>query len=65
MFEWFSVHYVQQSVDKKIQQTHIVDLIWLKDIDDSNEWFMRRMEYEGIVEDDLVFVGDDFVSEVP
>ena len=31
----------------------------MKDIDDSNEWLMGRMEDEGVAEDDLVFEGDD------
>ena len=44
---------------KKYTERHTIDPIILKDIDDSNEWLMGRMEYEGAAEDDLVFEGDD------
>ena len=44
---------------KRYTECHTIDPIILKDIDDSNEWLMGRMEDEGVVEDDLVFEGDD------
>ena len=44
---------------KRYTERHTIDPIILKDIDDSNEWLMGRMEDEGAAEDDLVFEGDD------
>ena len=44
---------------KRYTERHTIDPITLKDIDDSNEWLMGRMEDEGVAEDDLVFEGDD------
>ena len=44
---------------KRYNERHTIDSITLKDIDDSNEWLMGRMEDEGAAEDDLVFEGDD------
>ena len=44
---------------KRYTECYTIDPIILKDIDDSNEWLMGRMEDEGAVEDDLVFEGDD------
>ena len=44
---------------KRYIERHTIDPITLKDIDDSNEWLMGRMEHEGAAEDDLVFEGDD------
>ena len=44
---------------KRYTECHTVIPITLNDIDDSNEWLMRRMEDEGVVEYDLVFGGDD------
>ena len=44
---------------KRYTERHTIDPIILKDIDDSNEWLMGRMEDEGVAEDDLVFEGDD------
>ena len=44
---------------KRYTERHTIDPITLKDIDDSNEWLMGRMEDEGAAEDDLVFEGDD------
>ena len=44
---------------KRYNESHTTDPISLKDIDDSNEWLMGRMEDEGAAEDDLVFEGDD------
>ena len=44
---------------KRYTERHTIDSIILKEIDDSNEWLMGRMEDEGAVEDDLVFDGDD------
>ena len=38
---------------KRYNKCHTIDPISLKDINDSNEWLMGRME------DDLVFEGDD------
>ena len=43
---------------KRYTERHTIDPIILKDIDDSNEWLMGRMEDEGVAEDDLVFEGD-------
>ena len=36
-----------------------MDPISLKEIDDSNEWLIGRMEDEGAAKDDLVFEADD------
>ena len=44
---------------KRYTERHTIDPIILKDIDDSNEWLMGRIEDEGAAEDDLVFEGDD------
>ena len=44
---------------KRYTEHHTIDPIILKDIEDSNEWLMGRMEDEGAAEDDLVFEGDD------
>ena len=44
---------------KRYTKRHTIDPIILKDIEDSNEWLMGRMEDEGAAEDDLVFEGDD------
>ena len=44
---------------KRYTERHTIDPITLKDIDDSNEWLMGRMEDEGAAEDDLMFEGDD------
>ena len=44
---------------KRYTECHTIDPITLNDIDDSNEWLMGKMEDEGVVEDDLVFEGDD------
>ena len=44
---------------KRYAERHTIDPIILKQIDDSNEWLMGRMEDEGAAEDDLVFEGDD------
>ena len=44
---------------KRYTERHTINPITLKDIDDSNEWLMGRMEEEGDAEDDLVFEGDD------
>ena len=44
---------------KRYTEHHTIDPIILKDIDDSNEWLMGRMEDEGAAEDDLVFEDDD------
>ena len=44
---------------KRYNERHTIDPITLKDIDDSNEWLMGRMEDEGAAEDDLVLEGDD------
>ena len=44
---------------KRYTERHTIDPITLKDIDDSNEWLMGRIEDEGAAEDDLVFEGDD------
>ena len=44
---------------KRYTERHTIDPITLKDIDDSNEWLMGRMEDEGAAKDDLVFEGDD------
>ena len=44
---------------KRYTECHTIDPIILKDIDDSNEWLIGRMEDEGAAEYDLVFEGDD------
>ena len=44
---------------KRYNGRHTTDPISLKNIYDSNEWLMGRMEDEGAAEDDLVFEGDD------
>ena len=44
---------------KRYAERHTIDPIILKQIDDSNEWLMGRMEDEGVAKDDLVFEGDD------
>ena len=46
---------------KRYTKHHTIDLIILKDIDDSNEWLMGRMEDKGVAKDDLVFEGDDLI----
>ena len=40
---------------KRYTERHTIDPIILKDIDDSNEWLMGRMEDEGAAKDDLMF----------
>ena len=44
---------------ERYNEHRAIDPILLKEIDDNNEWLMRRMGDEGAAEDDLVFEGDD------
>ena len=44
---------------ERYNEHRTIDPILLKEIDDNNEWLMRRMGDEGATEDDLVFEGDD------
>ena len=44
---------------KRYNECHPINSISLKDIDDSNEWLMGKMEDECATEDDMVFEGDD------
>ena len=44
---------------KRYNGRHTLDPVSLKEIDDSNEWLMGRMEDEGVAKDDLVFEADD------
>ena len=48
-----------QTLMKSYNERHTVDPIYLKFIDDRNEWLIERMKNECDAKDDLVFKGDD------
>ena len=51
-----------RALKKRYNERNIVDRISLKDIDDSNEWLIGRIEDEdshGVAQDDFVFDDDN------
>ena len=54
-----------QALKRRYNEHNTIDPISLKDIDDNNEWLIRRMKYEdshGDAQDDFVFDDDNLIQ---